>query len=215
MRLIMPLPFHNVRFPDDISYGSSGGPGYLTTIIPLKSGHEQRLIEWTAPRMRYNVAYGVRSEAQLAALIAFFRARQGRAHAFRFKDWADYLSCAPDASITPLDQVIGTGNGTLTTFSLKKTYTSGGVSVTRPITKPVNGTVRVALAGTEILSGYSVNHDTGVVTFTAPPANGASITAGYAFDVPVRFDTDYLATSLDTYGVGSASDVTCLEVREG
>jgi uncharacterized protein (TIGR02217 family) len=204
--------FHDVRFPDDISYGSSGGPQFLTTIITLSNGTEQRLIQWQYPKNRYNVAYCVRSDRQLSNLIAFFRARMGKAHGFRFKDWADYQSCPADDHITPLDQEIGIGDGVTTTFPLVKHYVSGGITTIRPITLPVLDTVFVAVNGTHMPSGFSIGLN-GAITFLTPPPNGASITAGFAFDVPVRFDTDYVATSLDSYGVGSAQDVPCVEIR--
>jgi uncharacterized protein (TIGR02217 family) len=203
--------FHDVRFPEDISYGSSGGPEFSTSVVASVSGHEQRNIHWANARARYNVAYGVRTDAQLSVLIAFFRARFGRAHAFRFRDWADWQT-APVISAN--DSWLGDGNGSRTTFQLLRRYASGYQEHVRTISKPVPGTVRVALQGTEINSGWSVNALTGLLTFDAAPAPGVLITAGFAFDVPVRFDTDHLATSLDSYGIGSALDVPVVEVRE-
>lgn len=198
------ISFTETRFPEDIAYGSSGGPEFSTDVVILASGHEQRNANWQAARARYNVAHGVKTQAQLDALIAFFRARQGRAVGFRFKDWADYKATG---------QAIGTGNGSVTTFQLVKTYVSGGITSTRTITKPVSGTVKIYVNAVEQTSGVSVNTATGIVTFTVAPANGAAISADFEFDVPVRFDTDRLSATLDAYGVHSWQDIPLVEVR--
>lgn len=207
------MSFHSVLFPLDISYGSSGGPQYSTDIAEMISGFEQRNINWSAARLRYNVAYGVRTETQLEALLSFFRARQGRAYGFRFRDWTDYKSCAVAATPAPTDQLIGTGTGAQTTFQLIKNYTSGSTTASRTITKPTSGTVRVAVQNVELTSGWSVDVETGLITFTSAPGAGLSVKAGYEFHTPMRFDTDYLPLSLDSYGVGSAADVPLVEVR--
>jgi uncharacterized protein (TIGR02217 family) len=207
------MTFHDIRFPDDISFGSVGGISFSTTVVTADSGFEQRNSNWEQARAQYNVAYGVRTPAQLETLLAFFRARRGRAHAFRFKDWADCLSCSIEGTLTPIDQTLGVGDGVRTDFQLTKTYISGGVDFVRPITKPVSGTVRVALLATELTSGWSVNLSAGMITFTAPPAAGVPVRAGFAFDVPVRFEADTLQTSLDAYGIGSAQKVGLVEVR--
>ncbi len=196
--------FADVQFPPDISYGSSGGPEYTTDLVITASGHEQRNVNWAQARLRYNVAKGVKNAAQLASLIAFFRARKGRAHAFRFKDWSDYRAEA---------ETLGTGNGSVTQFQLVKRYISGGVQETRAITKPVAGTVQVYKNAVLQTSGVSVNHTTGMVTFSAAPANGQVVTANFEFDVPVRFDTDRLEATLDSYGTHSWNDIPLIEVR--
>lgn len=198
------MAFVETRFPADISYGSAGGPEYSTDIIMIQSGYEQRNINWSAARARYNVAYGVRTQPQLDALIAFFRARKGRADGFRFKDWTDYKTTA---------QTIATGNGSTTVFPLIKTYVSGSTSETRTIAKPVAGTINIYLDGVLQTSGVTVSTLTGLVTFTAAPANGKIITADFEFDVPVRFDTDRLSASLDSYGISSVHDIPLVEIR--
>ncbi len=198
------MSFVETQFPVDISYGSGGGPEYATDIVVMHSGHEQRNINWSAARARYNVAHGVKTQPQLDALIAFFRARKGRAHGFRFKDWTDYSATG---------QSLGTGNGVLTQFQLVKTYTSGAVTETRAITKPVAGTVDIYLNAVLQTSGVTVNTATGLVTFSAPPGNGVAITADFEFDTPVRFDTDRLSATLDAYGSHSWQDIPLVEVR--
>lgn len=205
-----------VRFPTDIAYGSRGGPGYSTTVTTTASGYESTVLNWSKTRHRYEAAYGARTQTQLEAVLALFHAVRGRAYGFRFKDWADYKSCADSATPSPTDQAIGTGDGTTATFQLAKTYTYGGESYTRQITKPVTGTVRVAVNGTEktLTTHFTVSTVTGVVTFTAGniPTSGQAVTAGFQFDVPVRFDTDELDISLDDWKIGAVS-IPLVEVR--
>ncbi|MGS4947633.1 phage distal tail protein, Rcc01695 family [Meridianimarinicoccus sp. RP-17] len=207
------MAFHEVRFPDDISRGARGGPERRTQIVELASGDEERNASWANSRRRYDVAYGIRRADDLAAVVAFFEARNGRLHGFRFKDWGDYKSGTPSAAIWPTDQEIGTGNGSLTEFALLKRYSSGAQSWTRAIAKPVSGSVRVALGGVEQISGWSADTSTGVVTFDTAPAAGVAITAGFAFDVPVRFDTDALDVTLDLERLGSITSIPLLEIR--
>lgn len=198
------MGFAEVQFPPDISYGSSGGPEYATDIVASVSGHEQRNATWSQARARYNVAKGVKSDGQLAALLAFFRARKGRAYGFRFKDWTDYRATG---------QMLGTGNGSALQFQLVKRYESGGQHELREIRKPVAGTAKIYVNGSLQGGGVSVNAATGVVTFLIAPGEGASITADYEFDVPVRFDTDRLSATLDAYGLHSWLDIPLIEVR--
>ncbi|MCT8999722.1 DUF2460 domain-containing protein [Chelativorans intermedius] len=207
------MAFHEVRFPDDISRGARGGPERRTQIVELASGDEERNASWANSRRRYDVAYGIRRADDLATVVAFFEARNGRLYGFRFKDWADYKSCLPSGTPAPTDQLIGTGDGEATAFQLVKTYASGAQSWTRTIAKPVAGTVRVALDGAEQLGGWSVDATTGVVTFDMAPAMGAAVTAGFEFDVPVRFDTDALDVTLDLERLGSITSIPLLEIR--
>ena len=207
------MAFHEIRFPDGISRGAKGGPERRTRIVELASGDEERNASWANSRRRYDVSYGVRRADDLAAVVAFFEARNGRLHAFRFKDWSDYKSCLPSAAPAPTDQIIGTGNGSITTFALTKTYASGAQSWARAIIKPVEGTVTVSLNGVAQGSGWSVNTTTGIITFAVAPANGAVIRAGFEFDVPVRFDTDELPVTLDIERTGSIPSIPLIEVR--
>jgi uncharacterized protein (TIGR02217 family) len=198
------MAFVEVQFPSDISYGSAGGPEYATDIVASVGGYEQRNINWEQARARYNVAHGVKTKAQLDALIAFFRARKGRAHGFRFKDWTDYQAT---------NEPLGTGNGTQTQFQLVKRYVSGSVTDIRTIVKPVSGTVQVYKNAVLQTTGVSVDTVTGMVIFASAPAAGQAITASFQFDVPVRFDTDKLSASLDAYGIHSWQDISLVEVR--
>ena len=198
------MGFVEVQFPPDISYGSSGGPEYATDIVASQSGYEQRNVNWEQARARFNVAHGVKTSAQLDTLIAFFRARKGRAFGFRFKDWTDYQATAV---------LIGTGDGSTTHFQLAKSYSSGAVTESRVVTKPVSGTVQIYENAVLQTTGVTVDMTTGIVNFTTPPGSGVAITASFEFDVPVRFDTDRLSARLDAYGVHSWLDIPLVEVR--
>lgn len=207
------MAFHEVRFPDNISRGARGGPERRTQIVELASGDEERNASWANSRRRYDVAYGIRRADDLASVVAFFEARNGRLHGFRYKDWADYKSALPSQAITATDQQIGTGTGSLQTFQLAKRYTSGAQTWVRIIAKPVTGTVRIALGMVEQMSGWTLDTATGVITFTTAPANGLIVRAGFEFDVPVRFDSDTLDVTLDFERLGSITSIPLLEIR--
>ena len=207
------MAFHEVRFPDNISRGARGGPERRTQVVELASGDEERNASWANSRRRYDVAYGIRRADDLAAVVAFFEARNGRLHGFRYKDWADYKSTLPSQAVAATDQQIGTGTGGLQSFQLAKRYTSGAQTWVRTITKPVTGTVRVALGMVEQLSGWTLDTTTGVVTFTTAPAGGVIVRAGFEFDVPVRFDSDTLDVTLDFERLGSITSIPLLEIR--
>ena len=213
----MTTSFHEVRFPTGISRGASGGPERRTEIVTLSSGHEERNTRWAHSRRRYNAGYGIRSLDDLDAVVAFFEERRGRLYGFRWKDHGDYKSCAPSAVPGPLDQVLGTGDGVRTVFDLAKTYGGGASNYIRPVKKPVAGTIRVAVDGMEKSEGADFSADTtnGQISFLASaiPAAGAVVTAGFEFDVPVRFDTDFLQISLDAFNAGQIPDINIIEVR--
>jgi len=196
--------FHEVRFPDAIAYGATGGPEYLTDIVILQSGFEQRNQSWDNARARYDVSTGIKNRTQAAEVISFFRARKGRAYGFRFKDWSDYRVTG---------QLIGTGNGTQTVFQLTKTYASGSEQEIRPLKKPVSGTVKVYKDAVLQSSGVAVDHATGIVTFSTAPATGVLITADSEFDVPVRFDTDRLAIRIQSHELFVWDQIPLVEIR--
>jgi uncharacterized protein (TIGR02217 family) len=210
--------FHEVRFPLDISLRGRGGPERKTDIVMLGSGREQRNARWARSRRRYEAGYGVKTLAALSVVIAFFEERSGRLYGFRWRDRSDYTSGVPGASVTPLDQGIGQGDGTNAAFQLIKTYGASFAPYAREILKPVQGTVRVAVAGVETTAAndFTVDATTGMVTFTPmsiPPA-GAAITAGYLFDVPVRFDTDYLEIDLAAFEAGEIPKIPLIELLD-
>jgi uncharacterized protein (TIGR02217 family) len=204
--------FHEIQFPTAIAFHSSGGPERKTEIVTLGSGFEERNAVWANSRRRYDVGYGVKTLDDLHAVIAFFEARLGRLYGFRFKDFADFKSCAPNQAVSPLDQSIGTGDGITTQFPLTKTYTSGPSNWIRMVKKPVAGTVRVAVAGVEQTSGLTIDDSTGLVTFDSPPATAAALTAGFEFDVAVRFDTDALSINLSNFAAGEIPSIPLVEI---
>ena len=179
----------------------------------MASGDEERNGSWADSRRRYDASYGIRKADDLAAVTAFFEARRGRLYGFRWKDWADYKSGLPSASPAATDQPIATCTGAATTFQLVKLYTSGAQTWTRTIAKPVAGTISLALNGVTQTTGWMVDVTTGAVTFAAAPALGIAITAGFEFDVPVRFDTDTLDVTLDFERLGSITSIPLIEVR--
>ena len=209
------MAFHEIRFPANLSFGSVGGPERRTEIVTLANGFEERNTPWAHSRRHYDAGVGLRSLDDVERLIAFFEARQGQLHGFRWKDWADYKSCAPSSAVDYEDQFIGTGDGVRTQFQLAKTYVSGGVGYTRPITKPVLGTVKVGVQGDHQAEAvhFSVDLETGIVTFVDAPGEGARITAGFEFDVPVRFDTDRIQVSVQSFQAGDLPQVPIVEVR--
>ena len=210
------MAFHDVRFPANVARGARGGPERRTEIVVLGSGHEERNSRWADSKRRFDAGYGIKSLDDLHAVIAFYEERRGRLHGFRFKDWTDHKSCAPSAAPAALDQGIGTGDGATAAFQLTKTYGSAYAPWTRTIALPVAGTVRIAVDGAEQdPGGYAVSTTTGLVTFLpgTVPGVGAAVTAGFEFDVPVRFDTDRLEIDLSDFEAGSIPQVPIVEVR--
>jgi uncharacterized protein (TIGR02217 family) len=211
------MSFHETRFPTAISRAAHGGPERRTDVIVLGSGAEERNARWADSRRSYNAGYGVKSLDDLHAVIAFFEERRGRLHGFRWRDPTDWKSCAPEGTPTALDQAIGTGDGTTAAFQLTKTYGSSFNPWTRDITKPVTDSVLIAVAGIVQTPGtaYTADAATGLVAFQPGyvPADDAIITAGFAFDVPVRFDTDKLEINLQGFRHGAIPSIPIVEIR--
>jgi len=209
------MGFHEVRFPASLSFGSVGGPERRTDIVTLANGFEERNTPWAHSRRRYDAGLGMRSLEDVEKLIAFFEARRGQIYGFRWKDWSDYKSGSASGETAFRDQVIAVGDGHETEFALIKIYRSGEFSYSRPIVKPVQGSVRIGIEQDEMREGvdYEVDESTGVVTFVHPPAETVEITAGFEFDVPVRFDTDRIQTSVASFQAGTVPNVPVVEVR--
>jgi len=207
------MAFHDVRFPLDIALGAHGGPARLTDIVTLASGAEERNSRWANSRRRYNAGYGVKSLADMQAVLAFFEERRGRFHSFRWRDALDFSS-GGTPNPTPTDQPLGTGDGATKIFQLTKQYGGSFDPYFRPITKPVAGSVRVAVAGAELTTGWSLDTLTGLITFATAPAGGAGLTAGFLFDVAVRFDTDTLDVELTSFNAADATAIPLIEVFE-
>lgn len=208
------MSFDEVQFPTAISLGSTGGPERQSNIVILGSGAEVRNARWLNSRRSYDIGYGMHSDDDLHTVIEFFEARNAKLIGFRFKDWSDYKSCAPQQTVSALDQPLGTGSITPMSYQLKKNYTSGARTWTRTILKPVSGTVKCAINGVTT-GAFTVDTTTGIVTFTAPPAAGAVLTAGFEFDTPVRFDTDKLVINMKDYRAGQIQSILIMELFDG
>jgi uncharacterized protein (TIGR02217 family) len=207
------MNFHEVRFPAAISFGSSGGVERRTEIVELVSGHEERNSPWAHSRRRYDAGLGIRSLDDLDAVLAFFEARHGRLFGFRWKDWLDHKSCAPSGVPGPGDQAMLAGAGPAE-WRLAKAYGDGAGTYLRPIAKPVPGSVRVAVDGVELApAAFAVNPATGAVTLASPAPAGAAVTAGFEFDVAVRFDTDLIEVNLAAFQAGEIPSIPVVEVR--
>lgn len=199
------MAFHEIRFPEELSYGLTGGPQFNTSVITVKSGQEQRNQNWETTRYRWDASTAIKTRADMEIISGFFLARRGKLHGFRFKDWADHT--------TYTTQLLGTGNGVLTAFQLVKHYSDIGGSYSRQITKPVSGTVLVYLNDVLQNSGFTVNTTTGIVTFTSPPGVGVTVKAEFDFDVPVRFDTDELKIQYQAFDQLIVDNIPIVELR--
>jgi uncharacterized protein (TIGR02217 family) len=209
--------FHDVLFPLDIALRSAGGPERRTEIVALGSGREERNARWAHSRRRYDAGYGIKTFDALSQVVAFFEERRGRLHGFRWRDRLDHSSATSGMTPAPTDQVIGTGDGETTEFQLTKTYGALHAPYQRPITKPLPDSVRVAVAGVEVEEGAAFTCDAtrGIVTFLPGhgPEEGAAVTAGFLFDVPVRFDTDYLEVDLSAFAAGAIPKIPLIEIK--
>jgi uncharacterized protein (TIGR02217 family) len=208
--------FHDVRFPVAVSFGATGGPERRNEIVALTSGREKRNARASQSRRSYDAGTGVRSLGDLYDIVAFFEARRGSLHAFRFRDPFDMKSCRPDATPSAFDQPLGTGDGETARFPLVKVYGEGEDAYRRLVFKPLLSSLRVAVAGVEAHSpgDFSFDEAAGEIVFAAGkvPAEGASVSAGYEFDVPVRFDTERIEVSLKAFRAGQIPSIPLVEV---
>lgn len=211
------MTFHDVRFPTAISRSATGGPERRTDIVVLGSGHEERNSRWADSRRSWNAGYGIKSLDDLALVTAFFEERRGRLHAFRWRDPLDWKSCHPSGQVAAGDQTIAIGDGATDTVQLIKIYGNTHAPWPRDITRPVAGSVLVAVDGVEQVEGtdFTVDSASGLVTFATGhvPEVGQIVSAGFAFDVPARFDTDRLEISLSSFQAGSIPSIPIVEVR--
>ena len=208
--------FHEVRFPLDIALGIHGGPERKTDIVTTGSGREERNARWAQSRRKYEAGFAVKTIDALSDIVQFFEERRGRLTGFRLRDRLDYKSCPSKSASGALDQPIGTGDGVAAAFQLRKRYGAAFAPYDRDIRKPVAGTVKVAVSGIEKYVGvhFDVDLTTGTVVFRAAavPSAGASVTAGFEFDVPVRFDIDFLDIDLGLFEAGSVPKIPLIEI---
>lgn len=210
----MPSPFHEVRFPLALSYGSRGGPERRTEIVTLGSGDEERNSLWRHSRRRYDAGPALRRAEDVALLIAFFEERRGPLYGFRWRDTFDHASAPLGQPPAATDQVLGTGDGTTRVFQLAKTYGGAFAPYARPITKPVAGSVAVAVGGVALAgTAFALDATTGRVTLAVAPGRGAVVTAGFTFDVPVRFATDRIEIDHQALRAGVVADIPIIEIR--
>ncbi|WP_127840830.1 TIGR02217 family protein [Brucella melitensis] len=205
--------FHDVRFPLGVSFGATGGPEWRNEIVTLTSGLEKRNARWAHSRRHFDAGTGLRSLDDLRMVLAFFEARRGSLHAFRFRDPFDFSSATGKASLSAFDQPLGTGDGVAVHFQLRKNYES----YDRPITLPVPGSVVIGVDGVKVPEGeaFTVDPLTGIVTFTPDylPARDVPVTSGFLFDVPARFDTDRLTASIASFQAGKIPSIPIVEVK--
>ncbi len=199
------MSFIDTRFPPEISWGSSGGPVFNTVVNTAQNGDESRVSLWVMPLYEYDVSLRIQTQEEYEAVRDLFMVARGSARSFRFKDWADFRLT---------DTVIALGDGSTTNFQVVKGYAAGGESLVRNITKLVSGTIAVKVAG--VAASPTIDHATGIVSFTTAPALGAEITVTGEFDVHVRFRTDSFPAEIVEWGDGAfltPGTVTLREVR--
>ncbi|WP_182085604.1 DUF2460 domain-containing protein [Aureimonas sp. ME7] len=205
--------FSEERFPLRVAFGTTGGPERRTDIVRLSTGYENRNQRTRHSFRRYDAGSGVRSLDDLAAVLEFFEARRGRLVGFRFRDPFDHASARMGTAVTPFDQVLGGGDGETAEFALAKRYGTEADAYIRPIVKPVAGSLRIGVDGAEVSAGWALDAVRGTVSFAAPPGVGARLTAGFGFDVPVRFDMDHLAINVAAFEAGDIPTIPLVEVR--
>lgn len=207
--------FHEILFPVSVALSGSGGPERKTDIIVTGSGYEERIARWEKSRRRYDAGSGVKTFAELNEILTFFEERRGRLYGFRWRDRIDFSSTSLNFSPTAFDQKLGQGDGLIRQFQLIKKYGSEFMPYSRSIQKPVVGSVRVAIDRIEKSSAtdFVVDYKTGIISFNDPPPRGAAITAGFLFDVPVRFDTDSLQIDFSAFTAGEIPKIPIVEIQ--
>lgn len=206
--------FHDVRFPLAVSFGATGGPERRTEIVTLGSGREERNQRWALSRRRYDAGTGIRNKDDLETVVRFFEERRGRLYGFRYYDPLDNKSCEPSGTPAEDDQTLGVGDGTTASFALLKRYGGDFLPYDRPIVLPVAGSLKVAVGGLTRVQDADYTETDGVITFLphAVPADGLAVTAGFLFDVPVRFDTDRLEINLSRFEAGTIPSIPVVEI---
>ncbi|WP_282129262.1 DUF2460 domain-containing protein [Roseobacter litoralis] len=206
----------DIEFPRDIAAGCQAVLERRDEVVRLASGYEETNQRWTHARRSWNAGLGLRSEADLARVVEVFEEVRGRANSFRFRDWLDWRSAPVSQPISATDQTLGTGDGTKTDFQLVKKY--GAVNpYLRPIALPNIATLTLAIDGAPAPTGWSLVPVGGLVVFDTPPPPSSTITAGFTFEVPVRFDQSSLSLEwayfTESGGSGAVPDITLIEKR--
>lgn len=204
--------FDDVLYPFALGRNTAVAPEFSTTITVTTSGHERRNSLWSDARVNFDVGPGIRSEAELSELIAFFRARRGPARGFRISDPFDFSSNQMTGTPTMTDQLLGIGDGGRADFQLIKSYGPSDEPQIRPITRPRANTLLVSVSGLPE-TGFSLS-DSGMLTFDSAPNSGAEVRAGFLFDVPVRFAEDRIDISGVNFSAGEVPSIPLIELRE-
>lgn len=204
--------FDDVLYPLALGRDAGVSPEFSTSISVTASGHERRNSHWSDARLRFDVGPGIRSEGELGTLIAFFRARRGAARGFRLSDPFDFSSNGMTGVPTPMDQIIGFGDGLAGTYQLSKSYGGGGEPQIRLITRPRPETLRISVDGVET-DAFALSPG-GRIVLEDAPSPGAVVRAGFLFDVPVRFAEDRLDVTGAAFAAGEAPSVPLIEIRE-
>lgn len=219
------MAFHNVRIPTEVEIGARGGIGGLTLINELASGAEQRNIEWSLGRGRWDISYGAREKVDIDAVKAHHLARYFRAHSFPFKDWTDYIMPR---------QGIGTGDGVTTSFPIYKLYGGeGGYYYQRYLALIVSSAAWVNGVPLEFSGGYTVTLSTldgfvcAYLVLPAAAPGGHVVEFACHFDCLVRYDIERLEIqaikveekdeddfSAQTEGLEQLGPTPIIEVRE-
>lgn len=207
-------PFHDIRLPVQFGFGAQASLERRTEVLLLGSGRESRNAVWARARRRFDIGPAIQTLERATQLMEFFEARMGRLHAFRFRDFTDFATGPVNRPVTPFDQALAPMEGDPRRFQLRKAYRSGPGEVFRAITLPVPESLRVAVNGTEVLAGrdYTLDPLSGMVTLTPVPPPAAIITAGFAFDIAVRFEADRLDIALEAPNAARAISVGLIEV---
>ena len=166
-------------------YGWQGGPAFKTQIVEMVSGRERRNAMIAEARHQFQAPFVNITREAYRNIKQMHLVCRGMLHCFKFRDELDYQAD---------NEVFAQGDGSETTFQLRKISQIDGVSYTRN-TYVINPGSVIRVNGTP--TSVTVDEDRGLVTFGAPPAGGAVLSGDWTFDVWVRFNQDYLPFSLD------------------
>jgi uncharacterized protein (TIGR02217 family) len=203
--------FDDVLYPLALGRDAGVSAEFSTSVAVTASGHERRGSHWSDARLHFDVGPGIRSEAELGTLIAFFRARRGAARGFRLRDPFDFSSNGMTGAPSAADQLLGVGDGVTAPFALRKLY-AGPEAQVRRITRPRAESVVVSVGG--VPTSASTLEPGGWIALAEAPPAGAEVRAGFLFDVSVRFASDRLDVTGANFAAGEAPSVPLVEVRE-
>lgn len=191
------MAFLDVLFPICVSQGTVGGPEWRTVVTGFDSGWETTDSRWPYPRSSWDAAYGVTDTDDLESVLALFMAARGRKNSFRFRDPIDHKSCLKTGTPAYDDQtILAAATAGQAEVQITKTYDYLSQTFERTITKPVSGSVLLGLNGSPISSGFSIDHSTGIITFSPTLSLNDVVTAGYLFDCHCRFANDKMDIGL-------------------